>query len=152
MTPCMENSFNMLDFLPYIALLVSVSGWFAAARLTHRYNLIESKKSEINRKIDELHVVLFDIRDELLGIMESNKHTTTSNYFRLVSFVSHISFICESIEELDIDKKVNATLMKKIRQSCTNDKNYKPEKISYTLYKFELISMEIKKHYKKSFD
>ncbi|HCR4037706.1 TPA: hypothetical protein OOF66_004000 [Morganella morganii] len=152
----MGDEFNpqwLSFFTALITAIITITGWIVTSRLSYHNNGKNEKNKEINRLIDELYQILDVIYSEMLILSEitRSQRSKVKAYFRFISLVRKIQFLCERIQSLDSEQKIQNHLITELRQNCTDERKYEKDKISMTLAELQLIQEDIKKLYNKKF-
>ncbi len=132
-----------------IGIGLTIAGWIVTAIFARINNAKNLKKLEINRLIDELFYKLDFIYNETLELLEDKDKRVS--YFLFTSSVRHVEFICDRIQMLDSKRTKDTGFIAELRQACTNDSKYEPDKIGTTLYEIQDVSEKIKNRYIKTF-
>ncbi|MGJ3353465.1 hypothetical protein [Providencia sp. Je.9.19] len=152
----MDNEFNpqWLSFFTALATaVITITGWIITSKLAYSNNSKNEKNKEINRLIDELYQVLDVVYSEMLILSEitRSQRSKVKAYFRFISLVRKIQFLCERVQCLDNQQLVQNHLITELRQNCTDEQKYEKDKIIFTLAELQRIQEEIKKSYNKKF-
>lgn len=144
---------TLLKFVPIISVLATVSGWVVSSRFASKNTGEHAKNAEINKLIDTLNKSLEDMFNEMAKVLseqlDNNKKTIA--YHKFVGMVQNIKYICDAIEKLDSNQRVDLLKIVKLRQACTNDRKYDPKRINSSLPELQNIQEQIKRSYTKKF-
>ncbi len=133
-----------------LTAIVTITGWIITAKLSRSNSLLMSKKSEINRLVDELYKNLDGIYEEMLLIM-LKKTDPNVVYHKFIAIVRNVNFTCQRIHDLDESQLVNSALLGELRQACTDDRKYIDSRITTTLAELQDIHERIKMSFIKKF-
>lgn len=149
-----QTSIDFFKWVPFISLLVTVGGWVISSQLASRNTSKHALNSELNRLIESLYKSLDDIYNEMLPLVtiEHPDHEKTVSYHKLINMVLNVRFICRSIVILDNNQKSADVLVSELRQACTDDRKYSPDKIGITLPELRDIQERIKNNFNKKFN
>lgn len=137
--------------LAIVAISLTVIGWIVTAVLAHNNNSKNLKKLELNRLIDELYFKLDFIYNEMLEILEKPERDKAVSYYLFISSVRQVEFTCKRIQSLDKEQAIDTGFIAELRQSCTDDRKYEPNKVGTTLTEIQYIAEKLKTKYSKKF-
>ncbi|EMU8848718.1 hypothetical protein KC982_17920 [Proteus mirabilis] len=133
-----------------LTAIITIAGWSITAKLSRNNASKESQNKELNQLIDDLDFVIETIHLDMIDLF-SNQGNTLPAYHKFVSSATKVRFICEEIEKIDHTQKPDFDLIGRLRQACTNDRNYEKTKLPVTLSEIQFVHQDIRKKYSKKF-
>lgn len=132
--------------------VITVAGWAITAHLAKRNTAHESINNELNQLIDRLDLLLESIYSRMVKLLTSDTdEDKLSYYYEFISSIAKVKFLCQSIERIDKNQKIDHESIGRLRQACTDDNNYVKQKLPQVLAQVQLAHQELRNKYAKKF-
>lgn len=132
--------------------VITIAGWIITARLAKKNTDKDSENSELNQLIDKLDALLESIYSRMVKLLANDiDEDKLAYYYEFISSIAKVKFLCQSIEKIDGNQKIDYESIGLLRQACTDDNNYVKQKLPQVLAQVQAAHQELRNKYTKKF-